>query len=108
MSGRTVGARSGVWWHGARAAPTPRNRSHCAYARVARSGDHGRLHCHPYVIGEIGVGVLKQRHQVLELLAALPSAPVVSHEDAMTFVEQRRLAGRGVGWVESISPPAPS
>src|ERR1044071_1196194 len=29
-----------------------------------------------------------------------PSALVVSHEEAMTFVEQRRLAGLGVGWVD--------
>ena len=56
--------------------------------------------CHPYVIGEIGLGVLKQRQQVLELLAALPSALVVGHDEAMTFVDQRRLAGLGVGWVD--------
>jgi predicted nucleic acid-binding protein len=60
----------------------------------------GEVLCHPYVIGEIALGVLKQRREVLELLAALPSALVVSHDDAMTFVEQRRLAGLGVGWVD--------
>ena len=61
----------------------------------------GEVLCHPYVIGEIGLGLLKQRREVLALMAALPSALVVSHDDVMAFVEQRRLAGRGVGWVDA-------
>jgi len=56
--------------------------------------------CHPYVIGEIGLGMLNQRRDVLELLASLPSALMVSHDEATAFVEQRRLAGLGVGWVD--------
>ena len=60
----------------------------------------GEVLCHPYVIGEIGLGLLKQRQRVLELLAALPSASVVSHDEAMAFVEQRSLAGLGIGWVD--------
>ena len=60
----------------------------------------GEVLCHPYVIGEISLGVLKQRREVLELMAALPSAVVVSHDDVMAFVDQRRLAGRGIGWVD--------
>lgn len=69
-------------------------------AVLAAHLEAGEVLCHPYVIGEIGLGLLKQRREVLELLAALPSALVVSHDEAMTFVEQRRLAGRGVGWVD--------
>jgi hypothetical protein len=45
-------------------------------------------------------GLLKRRREVLELLDALPPAMVVSHDEAMAFVEQRRLAGLGVGWVD--------
>jgi predicted nucleic acid-binding protein len=69
-------------------------------AVLAAHLEAGEVLCHPYVIGEIGLGVLKQRREVLELLAALPSASMVSHDEAMTFVEQRRLAGLGVGWVD--------
>jgi predicted nucleic acid-binding protein len=69
-------------------------------AVLAAHLEAGEVLCHPYVIGEIGLGVLKQRREVLELLAALPSALVVSHDEAMTFVEQRTLAGLGVGWVD--------
>jgi predicted nucleic acid-binding protein len=60
----------------------------------------GEVLCHPYVIGEIGLGMLKQRREVLELMAALPSALVVSHDEEMAFVDQRRQAGRGIGWVD--------
>ena len=69
-------------------------------AVLAAHLEAGEVLCHPYVIGEIGLGLLKQRQRVLELLAALPSATVVSHDEAMTFVEQRSLAGLGIGWVD--------
>ena len=60
----------------------------------------GEVLCHPFVIGEIGLGLLKQRREVLALMAALPSALVISHDEVTAFVEQRRLAGLGVGWVD--------
>jgi predicted nucleic acid-binding protein len=60
----------------------------------------GEVLCHPFVIGEIGLGLLKQRHEVLALMAALPPALVVGHDEIMAFVEQRGLAGLGVGWVD--------
>ena len=69
-------------------------------AVLAAHLDAGEVLCHPYVIGEMSLGLLRQRQQVLELLAALPAALVVSHDEAMTFVEQRRLSGLGVGWVD--------
>ena len=69
-------------------------------AVLAAHLEAGEVLCHPYVIGEIGLGLLKQRREVLELLAALPSALVVSHDEALAFVEQRSLAGLGVGWVD--------
>jgi predicted nucleic acid-binding protein len=69
-------------------------------AALAAHLEAGEVLCHPYVIGEIGLGLLKQRREVLTLMAALPSALVVSHDEVMAFVEQRRLAGLGVGWVD--------
>jgi predicted nucleic acid-binding protein len=69
-------------------------------AVLAAHLEAGEVLCHPYVIGEISLGLLKQRREVLELLAALPSASVVSHDEAMAFVEHRKLAGLGAGWVD--------
>lgn len=69
-------------------------------AMLAAHLEAGEVLCHPYVIGEVALGLLKQRRQVLDLLAALPSASTVSHDEALAFVEDRKLAGLGVGWVD--------
>lgn len=62
--------------------------------------DQGQVACHPFVIGEIALGTLKHRTEVLDLLAELPAARVVRHEDAIALVEQRALSGSGIGWVD--------
>ena len=69
-------------------------------AVLAARLEAGEVLCHPYVIGEIGLGMLKRRRELLDLLAALPSALTASHDEAVALVEQRRLAGLGVGWVD--------
>jgi predicted nucleic acid-binding protein len=63
--------------------------------------DEGRVAIHPFVVGEIALGMLKNRAEILELLAELPLAPVVRHEDALAVVERRGLAGAGIGWVDA-------
>ena len=60
----------------------------------------GEVSCHPFVVGEIGLGSLKHRARVLSLLAELPMARTVRHEDAMALVQERALSGVGLGWVD--------
>jgi predicted nucleic acid-binding protein len=55
---------------------------------------------HPFVIGELACGNLKNRREVLGLLAALPSTVVATGEETLHFIERRRLMGRGIGWVD--------
>ena len=55
---------------------------------------------HPFVIGELACGNLKNRRQLLDLLAALPSTVVATDEETLHFIEQRRLMGRGIGWID--------
>ena len=55
--------------------------------------------CHPFIIGELACGMLQNREEILTLLKALPEAHLVEHEEVMSFLEVRRLYGRGVGWV---------
>jgi len=69
--------------------------------RLARQLEQGEVGCHPFVIGEIAMGSLKNRHEVLSLLAELPAARTVAHEEAMTLVDARRLPGTGLGWVDA-------
>lgn len=57
--------------------------------------------CHPFVIEELALGSIKQRDAVLELLENLRQFPVLSHAEAMTFVDERRLWGRGLSAVDA-------
>lgn len=56
---------------------------------------------HPFVAGELACGNLKNRTELLRYLSALPSATVASHDEAMHLLEDRKLAGCGIGWVDA-------
>jgi predicted nucleic acid-binding protein len=58
------------------------------------------VHCHAFIIGELACGCMNHRSEILQLLQALPSVPMVENKEAMTFVERHHLMGRGVGWVD--------
>lgn len=53
--------------------------------------------CHPFITGELACGTLRNRHEVLSLLRALPQARMLAHEEVLHFLEGRRLYGRGLG-----------
>jgi len=59
------------------------------------------VECHLFIVGELACGLLRRRSEVLELLQKLPHVPVASHEEVLTFIEQRRLMGRGIGWIDA-------
>lgn len=56
--------------------------------------------CHPFVIGELACGTMRNRAVVLDLLMRLPPVPVAHHGEALAFIESRRLMGSGLGWVD--------
>jgi len=56
---------------------------------------------HPAVLGEIALGSLAHRAQVLQLLARLPQAIVASDDEVLALVQQRRIFGRGIGYVDA-------
>jgi predicted nucleic acid-binding protein len=55
---------------------------------------------HPFVIGEIALGNLKQRELILSALAALPRAVVARDDEVMPFIQGSRLFGRGIGYLD--------
>ena len=61
----------------------------------------GRVLSHPFVIGELACGNLKNRKAVLSLLEHLPAAPVATAEEALFFIESHGLMGRGIGYVDT-------
>ena len=70
-------------------------------ADLAALLEGGEVLCHPFVIGEIALGQLRRRAEILGLLAVLPSAPVALHDEVLGFIEAHRLAARGIGWVDA-------
>jgi predicted nucleic acid-binding protein len=60
----------------------------------------GEVVCHPFVIGELACGHMRQRARLLDELSLLPQSPVATHSEAMLFLERHALSGRGVGWVD--------
>ncbi len=52
---------------------------------------------HPLIIEEISCGHLTQRSEILELLGELPSAPVASHKEVLSFISREALHGVGLG-----------
>jgi predicted nucleic acid-binding protein len=60
--------------------------------------EEGLVLVHPAVIGELVLGGLPAREELL--LQRLPSAPEVSSPELQAFIRFRKLARRGVGWVD--------
>jgi len=56
--------------------------------------------CHPFIVGELACGNLKNMAEVLSLLQTLPSAVRAEHEDVLSFIEKYHLMGKGLGYVD--------
>ncbi len=56
---------------------------------------------HPFVIGELACGDIRNRAEILGLLETLPHARAAEHHEVMTLVVGQRLYGRGIGWLDA-------
>ena len=55
---------------------------------------------HPFVVGELACGDLRDRARILSDLEALPSAVSATHAEVIRLIEDRKLWGLGIGWVD--------
>ena len=55
---------------------------------------------HPMVIGELACGNPKDRNAVLALLKGLPRASVATDDYVLSFIEQKQLMSRGIGYID--------
>ena len=60
----------------------------------------GRVACHPFIIGELACGGIKNRDEILGLLNDLPSTDLLDHYDIMDFIEYRKIMNKGLGYVD--------
>ena len=73
---------------------------HLRRANAALIGllEAGRVLMHPFVIGELALGHLRNRAAVLRALSHLPRAEVASDAEVLRFIELHRVFGWGVGY----------
>lgn len=82
-----------------------------AHLREGQTGlerllNDGEVVCHPFIIGELACGNLKNRIEILSLLESLPPAPQAEHDEVMNFIENHRLMGKGLGYVDAHLLPS--
>jgi len=70
-------------------------------ATLARLLDHGDVLGHPWVVGELALGHLGHRGEVIGLLASLPQATVATPAEILTLIERHELYGVGIGYVDA-------
>lgn len=61
----------------------------------------GQVVTHPFVIGELACGNLKNRAEILFALQNLPVAPVAMDNETLSFIERHKLMGLGIGYVDA-------
>ncbi len=55
--------------------------------------------CHPFIVGELACGSIKNRTEILSLMQLLPGAKTASHEEVLQFIQTHDLMGAGLGLI---------
>lgn len=76
---------------------------HLRAADPALSGllERGAVLGHPWVTGELALGSLKRRGEVIGLLEALPQAVIATPRELLGLIGDAGLSGTGVGYVDA-------
>ena len=67
---------------------------------LVRLLENGQVLAHPFVIGELALGNIRQRSDLLADLQGLPKAGVASVQEIVRFIEPHELFGLGIGYVD--------
>jgi predicted nucleic acid-binding protein len=74
---------------------------HRAEPRLVSLLQDAAVCAHPMVVGELALGLLRNRPDVLTLLGHLPEVPLATHREVLDFVEVHRLHGLGLSLVDA-------
>jgi len=69
--------------------------------RLVQLLERAEVLVHPFVIGELACGALRNRMQVLRLLSQLPRIVEASDPEVLHVIERHALSGRGIGYVDA-------
>lgn len=60
----------------------------------------GQVCIHPFVLGELSCGNISNRKEILTLLRALPRIDTVLDEEVFVLIENKKLYGKGLGFID--------
>lgn len=60
-----------------------------------------KLLCHPFVVGELALGSLRERGAVLAYLAAQREAMIATHAEVMTMIDRNSIFSMGIGYTDA-------
>ena len=60
----------------------------------------GQVVCHPFIIGELACGNLKNRTEILSLLQDLPMASCADDDEVLQFIDDHELIGKELGYID--------
>jgi predicted nucleic acid-binding protein len=61
----------------------------------------GQVLVHPFVIGELALGNLRNRDTLLGALQDMPQAAVATESEVLRFIGQQNLFGLGIGYIDA-------
>lgn len=68
---------------------------------LARLLEESSVLTHPFILGELALGNLRQRGQILDDLMALPEILPATDDEVMHFINTNRLYGKGIGYIDA-------
>ena len=69
--------------------------------RLAQLLDVSQVLVHPFIVGEIALGSLRDRRVVVADLTNLPQSVKARDEEVLDLIEKRMLFSRGLGYVDA-------
>jgi predicted nucleic acid-binding protein len=73
---------------------------HKTVVPLAEALERGEVLTHPFIVGELACGGIRNRDEVLRLLDALPMIAAATNDEVRWLIEARRLMGKGLGFVD--------
>jgi len=67
---------------------------------LGRLLNEGEVMCHPFIVGELACGNLKNRDEILSFLRLLPEAVTAEYDEVLKFIDENRLMRRGLGYID--------
>ena len=56
---------------------------------------------HPFIIGELACGSIRNRSEIFGLLNELPMAVTAENQEVLKLIENKKLYGKGIGLIDA-------